>query len=479
MCEEAIQYFETGGVSGAGGVGRAGGAGGAGGGTPAKKKAKPANDLKKVYWDTVGPAQINNTIWGTPRMKRARAASVASQQRRDEEEGDGDARKTDVDGDGEDEAEDGAMLETGDISILRTLFSKKKAKIKSSKTEGSSASTPLGDKKGGASDGGGPVKKVNLLDGKRSNNIAIGLAQFKAVLKAAPKAALGADQSEGGGARRYKYTPLVESVDRACTKTLTLNRLQTLCSILPTTQEMDTVRQHVTKGGEENITSALATVGEAEHFFWAASHSDRFVDKVKFLLLRETFSGRLTEVRDDAAELGGAARRVQQSEPLEVLLGAILSIGNVLNAGTRQGGAEGIKVDSLLKVQTIKSADGKTSLLEFAAGVVQAKHAAEVEQLEESLGDLHAGARLDGKTITADFGMLERELARTQRLFGSGSGSGSGSGKGASLEEAAFSRLAQSFLEEAEGQFATAKEALVMMGEQCSALVTFFAEDAR
>ena len=44
---------------------------------------------------------------------------------RDAAEGDGDARKRDVDGDGEDEAEDGAMLETGDISILRTLFSKK------------------------------------------------------------------------------------------------------------------------------------------------------------------------------------------------------------------------------------------------------------------------------------------------------------------------------------------------------------------
>ena len=58
--------------------------------------------------------------------------------------------------------------------------------------------------------------------------------------------------------------------------------------------------------------------------------------------------------------------RADRFEALRLVLRSLLKHGNFLNMGTARAGARGIKLESLEKARTLKSLDGKTTLLEHA-----------------------------------------------------------------------------------------------------------------
>ena len=66
------------------------------------------------------------------------------------------------------------------------------------------------------------------------------------------------------------------------------------------------------------------------------------------------------------ATVATAARQLMDSPSLRLLLGSVLAHGNYLNAGTRRGGARGVKLEALEKARGVKSADGQHTLLEHA-----------------------------------------------------------------------------------------------------------------
>jgi hypothetical protein len=66
-------------------------------------------------------------------------------------------------------------------------------------------------------------------------------------------------------------------------------------------------------------------------------------------------------------------QQVVHSVKLQDLLEMVLSISKIMNEGTRTGGASDVKFDSLLHLTQTKSADGKTTVLEFLLTVFVAK----------------------------------------------------------------------------------------------------------
>lgn len=90
---------------------------------------------------------------------------------------------------------------------------------------------------GGAGGAGGGKTVVNLLDFKRSNNVAIGLAQFRSL---------------------SSWRELALSVARMDTQTLPLDKAEPLLELMPTDAEMRTVKAY--RGPEEAL-------GVAEQWF--------------------------------------------------------------------------------------------------------------------------------------------------------------------------------------------------------------------
>jgi hypothetical protein len=54
------------------------------------------------------------------------------------------------------------------------------------------------------------------------------------------------------------------------------------------------------------------------------------------------------------ASVDKACQQIRNGAALEEVLKAVLAVGNTMNAGTNRGGAQGIKLDSLLKLVDVK-----------------------------------------------------------------------------------------------------------------------------
>lgn len=58
--------------------------------------------------------------------------------------------------------------------------------------------------------------------------------------------------------------------------------------------------------------------------------------------------------RDSIRVVAAACRQVHESTNLRQLLKIVLATGNLLNAGTNRGNAQGVKLDTLLKLADVK-----------------------------------------------------------------------------------------------------------------------------
>ena len=78
-----------------------------------------------------------------------------------------------------------------------------------------------------------------------------------------------------------------------------------------------------------------------------------------------TFDEHVEEARAGFNTLQEVCSQVMESEKLIAVLEMVLNIGNLMNAGSLDGGVEAFKFESLPKLSQTKSADGKTTVLDY------------------------------------------------------------------------------------------------------------------
>eukprot|EP01052_Picozoa_sp_SAG31_P022944 SAG31_NODE_1854_length_7065_cov_43.480764_4_plen_496_part_00 len=106
--------------------------------------------------------------------------------------------------------------------------------------------------------------------------------------------------------------------------------------------------------------------------FWAGDESGSeaasLEGRLQLMTLKLNSSERLEAVKDQLVRKKEAVQTVQQSEALRWVLHSTLEMGNFLNHGTRQGGAAGYTLSTLLKLADTRAPrQPKTSLLTFLA----------------------------------------------------------------------------------------------------------------
>ena len=206
-----------------------------------------------------------------------------------------------------------------DITNLINLFQKKTkaAGTRKKRTEGSSSDN------------------AKLLDLTRSNNVAISLKAFKDV-------------------SHKELAMIIQDLDPH--RKIRGERVQFIRDLLPTTNEVKLIRDY--DGSESRLVPA-------EIWFRHIAHIKRIETKAQVLRTMEMFRGEAEMVMSSLTLLTEVCKQVVESEKLRDLLEMVLSIGNIMNEGTRTGGASGFKFDSLLRLTQTKSSDGKTTVLDF------------------------------------------------------------------------------------------------------------------
>ena len=262
-----------------------------------------------------------------------------------------------------------------DIVELEKLFQKKKI------TKG----PPAGPSAEG--DGKQSQQLARLIDLTRANNISIGLKAFKEFTL-------------------EEFSEILGDVDPE--EKIVGERLQFIKALLPQQQELTAVKRY---SGDENM------LVPAEMFFKHLLKIKRLESKVITMQTMGTFMEIATELRSKFILLRKVCDQVVKSECLVRVLETVLQIGNIMNEGTRTGGAAGFKFESLLKLTQTKSTDGKMTVLDYLVRTFMAKAERHVLDLAAEFPEVQDASKLlvndmlnEVRSLKANLENAEKEL---------------------------------------------------------------------
>ena len=179
-------------------------------------------------------------------------------------------------------------------------------------------------------------KQVALIEGKRSQNMQIMLAQF-------------------GG---IPFEKLIDAINQLDIETIGLEGIKAISEFLPEDSEKAAINDYVSKGGD------LRLLGKAEHFILAISDIALLKQRLDLMELQCTFDPDAKSLEEDLQVMSCACAEVKNSTHFPKLLKLVLKLGNALNEGSNKGGATGFRIGGLLKLAQTKTNQGNT-LLEY------------------------------------------------------------------------------------------------------------------
>ncbi|CAN0407837.1 unnamed protein product, partial [Discosporangium mesarthrocarpum] len=133
--------------------------------------------------------------------------------------------------------------------------------------------------------------------------------------------------------------------------------------------------------------------------------------RLKGMLYKQLFHSRVDEMLSMAGLINSACLDVRLSQRLKKLLGIILRLGNQLN----EGQTTGFTLDSLLKLNTAKAFDKKTSILHYLVMLAQ-RNDPTLLDFKEDLKHVFPASRLLITTVTTELSDLEKEFKSFQKV---------------------------------------------------------------
>nr|GEV86991.1 formin-like protein 3 [Tanacetum cinerariifolium] len=209
---------------------------------------------------------------------------------------------------------------------------------------------------------------------------------------------------------------------------LPVELISTLIKMAPTQEEELKLRLY---------NGDLTLLGPAERFLKVVVEIPFVYKRLEALLFMSSLHEESSPLKDAFVTLEVACTKLKNSRLFLKLLEAVLKTGNRMNVGTYRGGAQAIKLDTLLKLSDVKGTDGKTTLLTFVVQEIsrsegtkaaQTKHQESseycrkiglevVSQLSKELHDVTRAAVIDGDHITSTVVRLGSMLSKTKDLI--------------------------------------------------------------
>lgn len=210
--------------------------------------------------------------------------------------------------------------------------------------------------------------KACILDLRRANNVGIGLSRFykrlddEEILSALINGSNVDKPNDPENLSKWEKT------------FLNIDDLLTLKNCLPTKDEVDLLK--IFKGD-------ISSLNRAEKFMLIVAKEPYAQWMVDALIYERQFPGEIESIKDKLETFTGILSKIRESPNLKVLLRTVLELGNLANydygkhAGTMsfsKGRALGFSMDSLVKLQEVKSVDRSTTLVHYLVSVLESRH---------------------------------------------------------------------------------------------------------
>ncbi|ETL90419.1 hypothetical protein L917_10891 [Phytophthora nicotianae] len=291
--------------------------------------------FRKVYWTNLDSDKANETIWSRVTSRRKTAPITLSPQ---------------------------------DFQELEYLFGNRTAASPSQSKVTSAKKT-----------------RFSALDSRRSNNISIGLSQFKAV----------------GGAEA-----ILSALKNCDFEFLTLDRLTNLQDIAPNSVE---VKRYT------NFRGSRSRLEPAEKFLVEMCEIPRVTEKINVMFFASQFQHQQQELRNRIRVITQACYEILQSERLARCFELVLVIGNLLNTGTELEGAHGITLASLLKLSETKAIDQSMTLLQFIIKLIHNRGEGDVLLFTNDLSTLIDARRYSNVICDSQARSLQQEITKLEQ----------------------------------------------------------------
>ena len=118
-------------------------------------------------------------------------------------------------------------------------------------------------------------------------------------------------------------------------------KLQLLSDLMPKPEEVKRARE---------FDGPAGSLSKAEQFVLHVISAELVPEKLQFILYRAQFVDISLDLREQMRTVMSACSQVKGNESIATIFELILTIGNVMNAGTYRGSAAGFTLDSLLKL---------------------------------------------------------------------------------------------------------------------------------
>lgn len=190
------------------------------------------------------------------------------------------------------------------------------------------------------------MRKITLIEHRRAKNMEVMLARIKISHTEIRQALVSMDDSRLG----------------------TLDQLRIMQENCPSDEEIQLVAEFV---GE------TAQLGDAELYIREVGQVPHLYERMQSMIFRRSFDLEVASLLPDLKTLHRACLEVLNCQDLQDFLALALTAGNILNAATFRGNAQGFRLEGLMKLADVRSvAVGKSgaTLLHYLVAVAEKKH---------------------------------------------------------------------------------------------------------
>eukprot|EP01112_Ceratiomyxa_fruticulosa_P007977 TRINITY_DN2071_c0_g1_i10.p1 TRINITY_DN2071_c0_g1~~TRINITY_DN2071_c0_g1_i10.p1 ORF type:complete len:1093 (-),score=222.43 TRINITY_DN2071_c0_g1_i10:82-3360(-) len=226
------------------------------------------------------------------------------------------------------------------------------------------------------------VKEISVLDTKRFNNMGIMVARFKMTPQNVLVDLLGMDDSS-----------------------LTREKVQAFTKCVPTQEEEGLLRSYSGERPLSNVDQVLRSMLSIP----------RVKERLECIYFHMQFESMMDEVTSTVANLDKACDSLMNGNNLKQFLQIILKVGNYMNGQSVRGDALGFKLNFLLNLSELKSADNKTTLLHYLALVQHRKHPESLKLIGEELKYAESLSRTLWKEILAQFEQIKSGMKKIEQ----------------------------------------------------------------
>uniref|UniRef100_A0A8B9F1L0 Diaphanous related formin 3 n=1 Tax=Amazona collaria TaxID=241587 RepID=A0A8B9F1L0_9PSIT len=226
------------------------------------------------------------------------------------------------------------------------------------------------------------IKELKVLDPKIAQNLSIFLGSFRVPYEEIKMMILEVDEAQ-----------LSESM------------IQNLIKHLPEQEQLNALSKF--KNEYNNLS-------EPEQFGVVMSNVKRLRPRLSAILFKLQFEEQVNNIKPDIMAVSAACEEIKKSKSFSKLLELVLLMGNYMNAGSRNAQTFGYNLSSLCKLKDTKSADQKTTLLNFLVEVCEESYQ-DVLNFVEDFQHLDKASKVSAENLEKSLKHMERQIQQLEK----------------------------------------------------------------